>query len=141
MNKKLGVIVGRFQTPYLHEGHKKLIDTAIAENDIVLIMIACKKDRESDERNPYNYNQRKLIISQDYRNMHFGFIKDHESDEYWSNQLDESIERPNHDITLYHSRDSFKEVYSGKFPLKEVPEVPGVSATQIREKLKEETNV
>ena len=54
---KLGVIVGRFQTPYLHTGHMHLLTTALSENDEVLVVIG---DREAQptKRHPLSYTDR-----------------------------------------------------------------------------------
>jgi hypothetical protein len=39
---------------------------------------------------------------------------------------------------LYHSRDSFKNHYVGRIPLKEVEEVPGYSGTKLRKTINHE---
>jgi nicotinamide mononucleotide adenylyltransferase len=36
--QKLGVIIGRFQVPELHDGHKKLIDLVKKKSDKVFIL-------------------------------------------------------------------------------------------------------
>ncbi len=36
---KLSVVIGRFQTPYLHEGHKYVLDRAEEEGDGLLILV------------------------------------------------------------------------------------------------------
>ena len=38
-NTKIGVIVGRFQTPFLTDGHIDLIKTVLKENDKVIIVL------------------------------------------------------------------------------------------------------
>ena len=48
---KLGVIVGRFQVPILHEGHMSLINRAVSECDRVLIVIGTT-DAIYTKRNP-----------------------------------------------------------------------------------------
>lgn len=135
-----GVIVGRFQTPYLHEGHKKLIDTAFAENDLVFIFIGHKPNDELDNRNPYTYYKRLEMIKREYPNALVSNLPDvPDNDVAWSAQLDRLIEgmvNPK----LYGSRDSFISHYHGFTPYREVEEVVGVSATKIREQLKEQNN-
>lgn len=54
------------------------------------------------------------------------YIKDVESDEAWSNQLDNNIldiASPTSTITLYGSRDSFINYYTGRFETKELKQV------------------
>ena len=46
-NNSVGVIVGRFQTPYLHEGHCKLIDTAMKNHYKVLIFIGVSSTKNT----------------------------------------------------------------------------------------------
>lgn len=139
---RLGVIIGRFQTPYLHEGHKHLINTALSENNRVMILLGTKVDDELDERNPYSFNERIEIVRSDFPDALIYKLTDvPESDEVWSQRVDEIVESVmdigNYDVaSLYHSRDSFKDYYSGNFKTVEVPQISGVSATQIREQMK-----
>mgnify|MGYP006921386587 CR=1 FL=1 len=56
-------------------------------------------------------------------------------DKLWSETIDEILEKENNPVLL-HSRDSFKDHYSGKYPVKEIPELPGYSGTKLREQLK-----
>jgi bifunctional NMN adenylyltransferase/nudix hydrolase len=135
---KTGVIVGRFQIPYLHEGHKKLIDTAIAENDLVFILIGHKVGDQLDERNPYTFGERHKMIAETYPKVLIGNLEDcPNDDEAWSRKLDRILD----DVlnpTLYGSRDSFYKHYKGIVKYREIEEVPDVSATKIREQLKNE---
>lgn len=141
---KLGIVCGRFQVPELHEGHKKLIDQAIEENDEVLI-ITCHSTIGDLERNPYSLMQRWNMILKAYPKAIQNYVYDEYSDIEWSEKLDALIQRiinsrlneSEVEVTLYHGRDSFKDYYSGTYTTKEIKSVPGVSGTQIRNKLKE----
>ena len=130
---KLGVIIGRFQTPYLHEGHCHLIDTAIANSDKVLIILGCTVIR--DKRNPYTFSDRELMISEMYPDVIISFIFDDPDNMTWSKDLDDIIAREEiKDVTLFGSRDSFVNCYlTGIHAYQHVTEIPGVSATKIRE--------
>lgn len=136
---KIGVIIGRFQTPQLHAGHLNLIGSALHECDKVVILFGCTKDFIKDDRNPYHYTKRQEIIQRIFPQVTYNIIEDCSSNKEWSEKVDNLLETfIEEDIVLYHSRDSFKESYIGKFSLKEIPEVIGYSATQIREQLKNE---
>lgn len=50
----VGVIVGRFQTPYLHEGHTKLIDEVIKKHTNTVIFIGCNS-LDANKRYPLEY--------------------------------------------------------------------------------------
>lgn len=133
---KSGIVIGRFQCPYLHEGHRHLIDTAFAENDIVFIMVGHKVNDELDEKNPYTFFQRYVMIQKEYPEALIGTLEDVPgNDRIWSMNLDELFSTTSNP-RLYGSRDSFISSYSGKIPYREVGEIPGVSATKIREELK-----
>lgn len=140
---KLGVIIGRFQVPYLHEGHRHLIDSAIANSDQVLIILGCTM--ETDERNPYSFLQREEMILKSYPNVIVDFIFDNPSNLDWSNRLDFVIRRQmeqGDEVTLFGSRDSFITSYlTGIHRYQEVKEIPGVSGTMIRENLKKKNEI
>lgn len=135
--RKTAVIVGRFQTPILHAGHLYLIGTALQECDRVVIMLGCSESK--DERNPYDYGERHRMISKVFPSVEISRINDHQSDDEWNKALEYMITyhcRMGGQAILYHSRDSFKNSYKGKHSLKELPEIPGFSATKIRNELK-----
>jgi len=138
-NRGVGVIVGRWQSPYLHEGHKHLINTALSENDRVVIVIGCTKGGTVDERNPYDFAQRLNMIRRQYpdtKKVTFDYIIDVDDDKKWSDKLDDILDQYIHDSpTLYGSRDSFISHYKGSYAYREVEEIPNVSATKIREEL------
>jgi cytidyltransferase-like protein len=134
---KLGVIIGRFQVPWLHPGHLHLIATAIRECDHVLILLG--SSHKIDDRNPYNVPERVRMIRRIFPQVMIETLWDIEgNDQSWSDSLDAwaSIKRNQISCTesiLYHSRDSFKDFYKGNNKLREVEEVPGYSGTKLRE--------
>lgn len=133
-----GVVIGRFQVPFLHEGHKHLIDSAIRECGVVLIIIGVAKT--IDENNPLNYGTRYEIIRDEYPDVFISAITDRESDEEWSIEVDKIAKRFQLDNPhLYGSRKSFIDNYKGILPYVAVPEIPGVSGTKIREELRNES--
>lgn len=140
--KKVGVIVGRFQTPKLHEGHKLLIRKVLEECDRIVIVIGKNETRMTD-KNPIPYEFVAINILQTYpfliinNKLRVSILSDHKSDEVWSQNLDTLIEpEENEEVILYGSRDSFIKYYSGKYPTKEVDGIPEISATEIRKNVK-----
>lgn len=133
---KTGIIIGRFQVPHLHAGHLDLIATALRENDTVAILIGTQSS--IDARNPYSFEVRKAMISKIFPAAIITYLYDQPSDEKWSEHVDQIAKWVGGECRLYHSRDSFKDRYSGKLPLINVPEIPGLSGTKLREQIKEE---
>ncbi|MDR6945075.1 hypothetical protein [Mucilaginibacter pocheonensis] len=54
---KTAVIIARFQTPYLHNGHKQLINT-VKENHAKLIILLGVSPIMGSRKNPYDYYTR-----------------------------------------------------------------------------------
>lgn len=126
-----GIIVGRFQVPFLHPGHLHLIATSIRECDGTVILLGSRKD--IDAKNPYGIEYRTDMIQKIFPHISVYPLWDMDGDDQeWSDQIDEFCSQTPHPI-LYYSRDSFKEHYVGRLPLKEVEEVPGYSGTKLRQ--------
>lgn len=139
---KIGVVVGRFQVDDLHEGHIKLLDTANEENDHLVVFIGTCVPKLLP-RNPLSFAVRYAMIAERYPYAAIFEIRDNRSDKIWSRKLDSEIKTflvlndPGRakECTLYHSRDSFKERYSGSYPTKEVEETPLSSGTELRRRI------
>jgi bifunctional NMN adenylyltransferase/nudix hydrolase len=140
MNAKsadVAVIVGRFQTPFLSEGHKDLIDSVVKNHSKVIIVLGlspCLVTRN----NPLDFESRKQMILDSYPSVIVLYAKDCASDEVWSKKLDSQISdivTPNQSVVLYGSRDSFLGHYTGKFPTIELESQIFISATEIRNKI------
>jgi len=83
----LGVVIGRFQTPYLHEGHQDLINYARNKSDKLLILIGVS-DAVGTDREPMDFETRKgLFLNNDIVMP----LKDMPCDIDWSNQVDNII--------------------------------------------------
>lgn len=137
---KTNVVVGRFQTPELHEGHISLLEKAYKESDNNLIVILAVTNDQPSLKNPYNVGIRKSIIKESgglYYVSVFAAIKDYDSDHVWSHHLDNIIDSLTyqHEVKIYHSRDSIKGHYFGKYPLVSVKAKAKLSSTEIREKI------
>lgn len=60
---RLGLIIGRFQ--HLHDGHQKMIDTALTTCDRVLLLVGSSQESYT-RRNPFNLKTRMDLIRDVY---------------------------------------------------------------------------
>lgn len=130
----IGVIVGRFQVPELHVGHKGLIDHVKNKHDRTIIFLGCPRVRHT-LNNPLDFESRKDCIQKAYPDIIVYRIDDNRSDEAWSKILDMEIDKaklPIQTVTLYGSRDSFIKCYSGKYPTCVLESESFISGTEVR---------
>lgn len=133
----VGVIVGRFQVPELHEAHKELISGVCSEHEKVIIFLGLSPVIGT-RNNPLDFEARKQMILKEYPNVNVLYIKDEPSDEVWSKKLDTQIGdliTPNQTVTLYGGRESFIDRYSGKFHTQELLQSRYVSGSEIRKSI------
>jgi bifunctional NMN adenylyltransferase/nudix hydrolase len=140
--ESLGVIIGRFQVPYLHAGHKHLLSYVMSRNSHVLLLIGDSPVR--DIRNPLDFETRVKMFSRYQRNPTQTFRIDRLEDRpgndvRWSNEVDFIINVNKLygirilDVTIYGSRDSFIPHYKGHFKVEEVPaDSTAPSGTELR---------
>lgn len=136
-NKKVvGVIVGRFQTPYLHDGHRYLIDTAKRAGRRIMIAVGVSGGA-AGQIDPMNFETRAVMLKSEYPDAIVVMIKDHSSNVFWSSQLDDLVKEyfPRHEVILFGSRDSFLSSYEGKYQKREVRPKIHVCATDSRQKI------
>lgn len=126
----MGVIVARFQTPYLTDGHRELIETVRSRHKKFAIVLGIAKVIPS-RKNPLDFATRVRMIQDAYPGTEILAIHDTRSDKQWSQQLDTTLRKlhPHEKIVLYGSRDSFIRHYSGKFKTAELDEVEGINAS------------
>ena len=130
----VGVIVGRFQVHELHEAHLDFIRTICNEHPKVLIFLGLSPCMVT-QNNPLDFESRKQMILEKFPNVNVLYIKDIANDDGWSIDLDEKISDiigPNQSVVLYGSRDSFIELYKGKYPTQELVQEVYISGTEIR---------
>lgn len=121
-NYDVGVIVGRFQVPELHQEHLKLIETVCDKHNKVIIFLGLSPLMVTEE-NPLDFEARKQMILEEFPQITIQYIKDMSSDELWSKKLDGMIGdliTPNQKPVLYGGRDSFVHRYTGRFPTTEL---------------------
>ena len=136
-HNEVGVVIGRFQVPYLHDGHRKLIDLVCARHQRVLVLLACPV--WVGPKNPLDYFTRKAMFLETYPKVMVEYIHDRQTDEEWSKDVDNKIHNlfPFSKATLYGGRDGFVRFYRGQFPTVETVEDPTVeteTGTSLRNK-------
>jgi bifunctional NMN adenylyltransferase/nudix hydrolase len=132
----VGIIVGRFQVPSLHEAHTELIRRVWEKHDRVIIFLGVAPVWVT-RNNPLDFEARKQMILREFPELTVLYIKDTVSDNDWSTALDRQIADvvgPNQKVLLYGGRDSFLNRYTGKYATEELePETYiNVSGTEIR---------
>lgn len=140
-NANVGVIIGRFQSPELHEGHKALIDHVIERHKKVILLIGRTPGVLVTRRNPLDFFTRKLMIQAEYPGVTILPIMDMPSDKDWSRSVDDRIMEACGDhesVVLYGSRDAFIPFYSGRFQTVELNPSYSISASEIRDMVSQE---
>lgn len=135
----VGVMIGRFQVPELHEGHRDVLDYVAERHDKKLLILGNADHGMATESNPLDFTARKQMIESEYPEFDYFYIKDEWSNEYWSRKLDELIRgavSPGQSVLLYGSRDSFIPHYKGKYPTQELEADFKISGTEIRAEIK-----
>lgn len=135
----IGVIVGRFQVPYLHEAHRELIDFVKGRHAKVIILLGMAP--VITRNNPLDFESRMQMIQSSYPDVIVAYIKDTPSDKDWSRALDavvNDIRALGQSVLLYGGRDSFLNHYTGKLPTMELQAATrvSVSGTNLREAAK-----
>jgi bifunctional NMN adenylyltransferase/nudix hydrolase len=128
------VIIARFQTPFLHDGHTYLLQEIKSRHNKLIVVLGIGPVKGS-KRNPYDFYTRERMLKQFDPSLIVLPLKDEASDNVWSRNLDNLLENnfPMEDFILYGSRDCFIPYYSGKLQVKELPDAGNFSATSIRE--------
>lgn len=134
--KTTGVIIARFQSPYLHEGHKALIDAVTNSHTKTVIVLGVSPVLGS-RKNPLDFHTREKMIKKDYPEAVVLPLADQPLDARWSQTLDTLLASvfPGTGFKLYGSRDSFIPYYTGKYETVELPETSTHSSTLIREQI------
>jgi bifunctional NMN adenylyltransferase/nudix hydrolase len=136
---RVGVVVGRFQVPEIHEGHKYLLDRARVHCSKLLILVG-STGGFSSSNDPLDFSTRKAMLEDIYPGSTIVEIHDNPSNESWSEKVDAIVEEffPSHFATLFGSRDSFLPFYSGKHTKKYVcPKAKVPSGTELRKSVLE----
>lgn len=133
-NYDVGVIVGRFQVPFLHDGHKELIQTVNDRHQKLVIILGVSVTWNT-VNNPLDFETRKQMVLEFAPNAIVLPIKDCGDDDVWSKKLDGIIRdvlSPIQTVVLYGSRDSFIQSYVGSLPTFELVQRGYQSGTEVR---------
>lgn len=130
---KYGAIIARFQIMYLHEGHRYLIDqvSALHRGNIIILLGV---SQNVNYKNLLPFEVRKEIVLETYPNAIVLPLYDVGNDDEWSKMVDDTLK--DYDVSLYGSRDSFIDYYSGSLEVYNIEPIQDVSATEIREQLR-----
>lgn len=134
---KIGIIVSRFQTPYLHEGHVRTIQYVFDKSERVIIFLGTRPTRLTTT-NPLSFEMRKQMVLSIFPQAEVYSIADQKYNERWSQNLDSKITalcNDADDVILYGGRDSFIKNYHGNYPCKDTGIRVDVSSTRIREEI------
>lgn len=129
-----GFIVGRFQVPRLHDGHRELINLVRSFHKRVVVFIGISPFQFT-QSNPMDFITRKRMIEGQFPDVTCLPLYDCGSDKVWSEELDRQISRAANgaEVTLYGGRDSFVPHYYGKHKPVELKNLSGnISGTQVR---------
>ncbi len=129
----VGVIVGRFQVPHLHEAHLEIIRTVSAQHPVTLVVLGIAPTLVT-RNNPLDFESRKQMLLEAFPEVTVLYLKDVVSDEEWSRKLDEVLHDayPTASFTLYGGRESFIARYFGKHPTAELEQERFISGTELR---------
>jgi len=135
----LEVIIGRFQTNKLHEGHLDLIRQVKATGNDILVLIGTTAATGTD-KNPLGFEVRKHLFDPYLNNSPILELKDMPSDKDWSSQVDFIIESLGFKkARIWGGRDnSIENYYSGKYEIKVIEQNGQHSATNIRKEIAKE---
>ncbi len=134
---EVGVIVARFQSPFLHEGHQEIIENVLNNHPRVVIILGLSP-LKCTLNNPYDFSIRKAMIEERYKSVDILYLNDVGDNEIWSKNLDRLISQnigPRSNVVLYGSRDSFINSYKGNYPTIELIPTKFISASEIRKRI------
>lgn len=137
---EVGVIVGRFQTNKLHEGHIDLINQVMSNHKQVVIIVGISRIQNT-KKNPLDFASREKMLKQSFPDAIIFAVSDQRSNDVWSQQVDTLISIPfgEKKAVIYGSRDSFIPFYTGKNPVIELEPSAEFNATNIRAEIAKET--
>ena len=134
----VGLAIMRLQP--LHKGHQKIIDTMLAENEKVILMIGSMD--VLNDNNPYSYDDRLAMVQSVYMDaikderLFVGGLKDIHNRPKWADYVTQQL--PYRADYYYCGQEQDGQLFREKgylvksFDRRELP----ISGTQIRQKIK-----
>jgi bifunctional NMN adenylyltransferase/nudix hydrolase len=138
--QEIGVIVGRFQVPTLHQAHQELIQQVIENHKRVIVFLGISPVLVT-QQNPLDFITRKEMLLKAFPTITVLALPDMPNDSDWSKELDKRIKEvfPIGDVLLYGGRDSFIKAYTGQLETTEIEPIANFSGTDIRKEVSQET--
>jgi bifunctional NMN adenylyltransferase/nudix hydrolase len=132
----VGVVIGRFQVPNLHGGHRSLLDLVATRHKRVLIILGSPAWK-GGKNDPLDYHTRAMMFKREYPQFLVAPVTDQQSDETWSKLVDQIIHDvfPLSNVTLYGAKDSFISHYRGRYETKEIIQSLESSGTNLRKQV------
>lgn len=142
---KIGIFVGRFQTPELHNGYKYVLSELQINYDYYGLIIG--SSQKPNARNPLDFEIRKTMLEEYvYKKPVFTVeLIDLNDNEKWTKELERTIcfsllkkkiQYEINDIYLIGSRDSFIHHYKGQFKTLELEPYGNYNSTELRTRIK-----
>ncbi|AKF04257.1 NUDIX domain-containing protein [Sandaracinus amylolyticus] len=130
----LGVVVARFQSPELHDGHRHLLDVVESRHPRLLVVLGTARTYVPTSKNPLDFATRREMVRGRYPLALVAELPDCRGDAMWSRALDAIVAEhaPAGDAVLYGSRDSFLRSYSGEHRCEEIDPIEDHTATALR---------
>lgn len=131
---EVGVVIGRFQVPNFHEGHRSLLDLVATRHKRVLVILGSPAWKGGKD-DPLDYPTRVAMFHREYPDFLVVPVTDQQSDEDWSASVDRVIKDAFTlcSVTLYGARDSFIDHYRGRHKTTEIIQSVESSGTLLRE--------
>lgn len=114
-----GVVVGRFQGPDLHKGHREMLNYVTQQHGDKVLVIIGVNPASASRQDPLGYIERAMMVKNIY-NLQTAPLSNHRSDKEWSKSLDKLIRTTlgMRKVTIYTGRDGFQDHYSGGFDVR-----------------------
>jgi bifunctional NMN adenylyltransferase/nudix hydrolase len=130
----VGVIIARFQVPYLTEAHEALVNYVCSNHKKVVVLLGVSRQFHT-KSNPLDYATREQMLKTQFPDVIILPVMDNDSDEEWSKDVDKAIfiSYGGKSALLYGGRDSFIPYYSGRYKTVSLDTTgPEVSGTKLR---------
>lgn len=137
----IAVVIGRFQSDTICYSLDTFIRRLLFSNKKVVFLCGLSPVMATKE-NPLDFEARKLMLMNAYPDSEVGYIKDCKTDEEWSENLDQQLDRLKKKYSAYHikvygGKETVVKKYNGKYaPIGEIPIEKYINEKMERQKIK-----